>query len=144
MISAYFLWGNVLLWGELQIDTKNSNFDIFWRAPSMWNLGVCLQMYPQVQVNTKYTITSFLFFPCFLCVCLFIYFLIWHSRYAISWFSRSNDLILQLVFFCFLFLFFLIQKIIIGLPGCANTFNARLTDHLDWLVKVQVVHTSWC
>ena len=29
MISAQFLWGSVLLRGELQIDAKNSNSDIF-------------------------------------------------------------------------------------------------------------------
>ena len=29
MISAKFLWGNVPLGGKLQIDVKNSNFQIF-------------------------------------------------------------------------------------------------------------------
>ena len=29
MISAKLLWGNVLLEGKLQIDAKNSNFEIF-------------------------------------------------------------------------------------------------------------------
>ena len=29
MISAKFLWGNVLLGGKLQIGAKNSNFEIF-------------------------------------------------------------------------------------------------------------------
>ena len=32
MISVKFLWGYVLLEGRLQIDTKNSNFEIFERA----------------------------------------------------------------------------------------------------------------
>ena len=29
MISDLFIWGNVLLGGEQQMDEKNSNFDIF-------------------------------------------------------------------------------------------------------------------
>ena len=29
MISAKFLWGNVFFGGKLQIDAKNSNFEIF-------------------------------------------------------------------------------------------------------------------
>ena len=29
MISAKFLWGNVFIGGKLQIDAKNSNFEIF-------------------------------------------------------------------------------------------------------------------
>ena len=32
MISAKFLWGNVLLGGKLQIGAKNSNFEIFESA----------------------------------------------------------------------------------------------------------------
>ena len=32
MISAQFLWGNVLLRGELQIDATNSNFEDFESA----------------------------------------------------------------------------------------------------------------
>ena len=32
MISAKFLWGNVLLGGRLQIGAKNSNFEIFESA----------------------------------------------------------------------------------------------------------------
>ena len=39
MISAYFLWGNVLLGGELQKDEKNLNY---LRVPAIWNLGICL------------------------------------------------------------------------------------------------------
>ena len=32
MVSAKFLWGNVLLGGKLQIGAKNSNFEIFESA----------------------------------------------------------------------------------------------------------------
>ena len=32
MISAKFLWGNVFFGGKLQIDAKNSNFEIFESA----------------------------------------------------------------------------------------------------------------
>ena len=32
MISAKLLWGNVFFKGKLQIDTKNSNFEIFESA----------------------------------------------------------------------------------------------------------------
>ena len=32
MISAKFLWGNVLLEGKNQIDANNSNFEIFESA----------------------------------------------------------------------------------------------------------------
>ena len=32
MISAKFLWGNVFIGGKLQIDAKNSNFEIFESA----------------------------------------------------------------------------------------------------------------
>ena len=32
MISAKFVWGNVIFGGKLQIDAKNSNFEIFENA----------------------------------------------------------------------------------------------------------------
>ena len=48
MISAKFLWGNVLHRGELQIDAKKKSKILkFLRAPSIWNLGVCLYRRPK-------------------------------------------------------------------------------------------------
>ena len=32
MISVKFLWGNVFIGGKLQVDTTNSNFEIFESA----------------------------------------------------------------------------------------------------------------
>ena len=40
-----FHWGNVLLGGELQIDAKKVWILKILRAPSMWNLRVCLWLY---------------------------------------------------------------------------------------------------
>ena len=40
MISASFLWGNVLLKGELQIDTLNSNSDNFESALYMKSVSM--------------------------------------------------------------------------------------------------------
>ena len=61
MISAKFLWGNVLLGGKLQIGAKNSNFEIFEsalymksvsmplmkneRSDYIWNTGVCVRIH---------------------------------------------------------------------------------------------------
>ena len=42
MISAKFLWGNVLLGGKLQIGAKNSNFDIFESALCMKSVSMPL------------------------------------------------------------------------------------------------------
>ena len=42
MISAKFLWGNVLLGGRLQIGAKNSNFDTFESALYMKSLSMPL------------------------------------------------------------------------------------------------------
>ena len=41
MISAKFLWGNVLLGGKLQIGAKNSNFEIFESALYMKSVERC-------------------------------------------------------------------------------------------------------
>ena len=42
MISAKFLWGNVLLGGKQQIDAKNSNFQIFESALYMKSVSMPL------------------------------------------------------------------------------------------------------
>ena len=42
MISAKFLWGNVLLGGKLQIGAKNSNFEIFESALYMKSVSMPL------------------------------------------------------------------------------------------------------
>ena len=42
MTSADFLWGNVLLRGELEIDVINSQILKILRTPSIWNQWVCL------------------------------------------------------------------------------------------------------
>ena len=42
MISAKFLWGNVLLGGKLQISAKNSNFQIFENAHYMKSVSMPL------------------------------------------------------------------------------------------------------
>ena len=44
MISAKFLWGNVLLGGRLQIGAKNSNFEIFESALYMKSVSMPLTM----------------------------------------------------------------------------------------------------
>ena len=43
MISAKFLWGNVLLGGKLQICAKNSNFEIFVSALYMKSVSMPLK-----------------------------------------------------------------------------------------------------
>ena len=43
MISAKFLWGNVLLGGKLQIGAKNSNFEIFESALYMKSVSMPLK-----------------------------------------------------------------------------------------------------
>ena len=55
MISAKFLWGNVLLGGKLQIGAKNSNFEIFESALYMKSVSMplTLSLYWQKQFNTK-------------------------------------------------------------------------------------------
>ena len=42
MISAKFLWGNVLLGGKLQIGAKNSNFEISESALYMKSVSMPL------------------------------------------------------------------------------------------------------
>ena len=42
MISAKFLWGNVLLGGKLQIGAKKSNFEIFESALYMKSVSMPL------------------------------------------------------------------------------------------------------
>ena len=42
MISAKFLWGNVLLGGKLKIGAKNSNFEIFESALYMKSVSMPL------------------------------------------------------------------------------------------------------
>ena len=44
MISAKFLWGNVVLMGELHIDVMNSNFDIFESALYMKSVSTLLRI----------------------------------------------------------------------------------------------------
>ena len=44
MISAKFLWENVLLGGKLQIGAKNSNFEIFESALYMKSVSMPLTM----------------------------------------------------------------------------------------------------
>ena len=46
MISAKFLWGNVLLGGKLQIGAKNSNFEIFESALYMKSVSMPLRGVP--------------------------------------------------------------------------------------------------
>ena len=46
MISAKFLWGNVLFGGKLQIGAKNSNFEIFESALYMKSLSMPLMASP--------------------------------------------------------------------------------------------------
>ena len=41
MISTWFLWGKMLLGGELKKDAQIQILT-FLRAPSVWDLGVCL------------------------------------------------------------------------------------------------------
>ena len=43
MISAKFLWGNVLLGRKLQIGAKNSNFEIFESALYMKSVSMPLR-----------------------------------------------------------------------------------------------------
>ena len=43
MISAKFLWGNVLLGGKLQIGAKNSNFETFESALYMKSVSMPLK-----------------------------------------------------------------------------------------------------
>ena len=50
MISAYFLWGNVLLGGDLQIDAKNTNFEISERALYMKSRSMPLTDYNKVRL----------------------------------------------------------------------------------------------
>ena len=49
MISANFLWGNVLQGGKLQIDANNSNFDSFESALYMKSVSMSLsQIYTTI------------------------------------------------------------------------------------------------
>ena len=64
MISAKFLWGNVLLGGKLQIGAKNSNFEIFESALYMKSVSMPLNKFASfsdiltVKFATRGTITS--------------------------------------------------------------------------------------
>ena len=51
MISAKFLWGNVLLGGKLQIGAKNSNFEIFESALYMKSVSMPLSMFFALSQN---------------------------------------------------------------------------------------------
>ena len=53
MISAKFLWGNVLLGGKLQIGAKNSNFEIFESALYMKSVSMPLITCVIVQSNPR-------------------------------------------------------------------------------------------
>ena len=44
MISAKFLWGNVFFGGKLQIDAKNSNFEIFESTLYLKSVSMPLMM----------------------------------------------------------------------------------------------------
>ena len=46
MISAKFLWGNVFFGGKLQIDAKNSNYEIFENALYMKSVSKNSNMSP--------------------------------------------------------------------------------------------------
>ena len=50
MISAKFLWGNVLFGGKLQIGAKNSNFEIFESALYMKSVSMPLMEYKNIDV----------------------------------------------------------------------------------------------
>ena len=53
MISAKFLWGNVLLGGKLQIGAKNSNFEIFESALYMKSVSMPLTYYRNAKKKKK-------------------------------------------------------------------------------------------
>ena len=60
MISAKFLWGNVLFGGKLQIGAKNSNFEIFESALYMKSVSMPLslltiQLYKLQTYDSMYT-----------------------------------------------------------------------------------------
>ena len=44
MISANFLWGNILFGGKLHIDAENLNFEIFESALSMKSVSMPLML----------------------------------------------------------------------------------------------------
>ena len=51
MISAKFLWGNVVLGGKLQIGAKNSNFEIFESA--LYMKSVSMPLNKHLEFDTK-------------------------------------------------------------------------------------------
>ena len=55
MISAKFLWGNVFFGGKLQIEAKNSNFDIFESALYLKSVSMPLSWF-----QTSLLLTAFL------------------------------------------------------------------------------------
>ena len=68
MVFAKFLWGNVLLGGKLEIDVKNSNFDIFNSALYMKSVSMPLR------TNCLYCLVCLLvFFVYLFCFCFLFY-----------------------------------------------------------------------
>ena len=55
MISAKFLWGNVLLGGKLQIGAKNSNFEIFESALYMKSVSMPLRPNKTLKLLTYFS-----------------------------------------------------------------------------------------
>ena len=55
MVSAKFLWGNVLLGGKQQVDAKNSNFEIFDSALYMISVSMAFNMKGTVTINVFIT-----------------------------------------------------------------------------------------
>ena len=51
MISAKFLWGNVLLGGKLQIGAKNSNFEFFESALYMKSVSMPLKGFAAMYIH---------------------------------------------------------------------------------------------
>ena len=60
MISASFLWGNVILRGELQIDAINSNFQNFESALYMKSVSMPLSFNSKIIITINFTFFSFL------------------------------------------------------------------------------------
>ena len=54
MISAKFLWGNVFFGGKLQIDAKNSNFEIFESALYLKSVSMPLKKSMQKHIFRVY------------------------------------------------------------------------------------------
>ena len=80
MISAKFLWGNVLLGGKLQIGAKNSNFEIFESALYMKSVSMPLIKFLEINSFSNIYLTCYevgLQFKCeFLIIVCEVYMLI--------------------------------------------------------------------